>query len=296
MRHTLASPPRGGGPNCLMADLNEPKKETVRITLPPRPTHRPTVPVEKETARINLPTRPPGPPATTQPGNQGPPSASGPLRPPPPLSVAPKPLPPTGGAVPQRPPTPPMARPPALAAAPPGMVRPPSGPVPSGGLPPPGRPKTAPLPPMAVKGPPSPPGSELRPPASPLPNARPPLPSTPPAAKAPAPVAPSGFKVPSPPPTPAKRGFTGIENRGVSQSAPRKETARIADSPMKATVKLGQVQPTGMPFAPVARTLLPTVANQPPPGLVESVPTQLCWALLGISALTLLIQLWTYFS
>ena len=65
---------------------------------------------------------------------------------------------------------------------------------------------------------------------------------------------------------------------------------------MKATVKLG-VQPASVPSAPVIRTTPPSaVANPPPQVLVEAVPTQLCWALLGISALTLLIQLWTYFS
>lgn len=42
-----------------MADLNEPKKETVRITLPPRTPTKPAS-EKKDTVRINLPTRPPG--------------------------------------------------------------------------------------------------------------------------------------------------------------------------------------------------------------------------------------------
>ena len=39
---------------------SEPKKETVRITLPPRPTvgEASAAPVKKETVRINLPSRP----------------------------------------------------------------------------------------------------------------------------------------------------------------------------------------------------------------------------------------------
>ena len=43
-----------------MPSDNEPKKETVRITLPPRPTVGESVgtPVKKETVRINLPARP----------------------------------------------------------------------------------------------------------------------------------------------------------------------------------------------------------------------------------------------
>lgn len=65
---------------------------------------------------------------------------------------------------------------------------------------------------------------------------------------------------------------------------------------MKATVKLS-AQPASVPSAAAIRTAPPAaVAHPAPQGLVESVPTQLCWALLGVSALTLIIQLWTYFS
>ena len=77
---------------------------------------------------------------------------------------------------------------------------------------------------------------------------------------------------------------------------PRKETARIGDSPMKATVKLSAIQPTPVPTVGVVRTARLPVATPPPVGLVESVPAAFCWALVGVSALTLLIQLWTYFS
>ncbi|MEP6974035.1 MAG: hypothetical protein ABI787_03965 [Spartobacteria bacterium] len=92
-----------------------------------------------------------------------------------------------------------------------------------------------------------------------------------------------------------------MPNRAGVRVGPRKETARIAvtpDSPMKATVRLSNVPPAGPPAAAVVRTapLSPPVANPPAAGLVESVPTPLYWALLGISALTLLIQLWTYFA
>jgi hypothetical protein len=65
---------------------------------------------------------------------------------------------------------------------------------------------------------------------------------------------------------------------------------------MKAAVKLSNVQPASVPLASAIRTAPPVVANPPPKGLGQSVPAQLCWALLGISALTLLIQLWNYFS
>jgi hypothetical protein len=74
-------------------------------------------------------------------------------------------------------------------------------------------------------------------------------------------------------------------------AAPRKETAGIAaipDKSMKATVRL-----TGA--APLSSAPVP-VANPPSTGTVESVPMPVCWILLGVAALTFLIQLWTYFS
>ena len=65
---------------------------------------------------------------------------------------------------------------------------------------------------------------------------------------------------------------------------------------MKATVKLSNVQPPIAPPASIIRTAPGTVANPPPPALLDAVPTQFCWALLGVSALLLLIQIWIYFS
>ena len=77
-----------------MADLNEPKKETVRITLPPPAAKPPGVSNEsRETVRINLPARPPSIPSD------------------PPVSTAPAPLPPKA-------PPPPPERPVASPAVP----------------------------------------------------------------------------------------------------------------------------------------------------------------------------------
>lgn len=249
-----------------MADLNEPKKETVRITLPPRTPHRPTVPVAKDTARIHLPTRSPGSTPPTAP--PAPSTAPAGVRPPPPL-IAPKPLPPTPGELSKRPSTPPMSRPPA--------------PLPSGGVRPPS-------PPMGSKtSSPGPAGAEM---------------------KAPLPPPPSGSKTPPPPPSALKPASPAppapgqplaarpIEDRSDS-SAPRKETARIASTPeipMKATVRLSAGAPSSSAPAGVIRTAPVQVANVPTAGLVESVPMPICWALLGISALTLLIQIWTYLA
>lgn len=66
---------------------------------------------------------------------------------------------------------------------------------------------------------------------------------------------------------------------------------------MKATVKLTQTQPLKtLPVDAFRTATTPRVAPVPSGALIESVPTAFCWALLGVSALTLLIQLWTYFS
>ncbi|MGH8092779.1 MAG: hypothetical protein ACREIF_04840 [Chthoniobacterales bacterium] len=105
----------------------------------------------------------------------------------------------------------------------------------------------------------------------------------------------------SPPPLkPAEPSLGTVPvNRGP-EAGPRKETARIAltaDSPTKATVKLPD-QPASVPPAGVIHAPAPpsAVARPRASGLLESVPMRLCWALLGVSALILLIQLWTYFS
>ena len=244
-----------------MADLNEPKKETVRITLPPRTTNRPTVPVEKETARINLPNRPPAPPPGAKP--PGPvvrPPSAGAVRPPPP-SIAPKPLPPPRGRSSARPPAPPAVRlgrrlrPERFArrAAPPApSFKPPTPPAAN-------RRKTSRAATSAGRKnhPPrqcrrrrtsrSPPPPLAKAPLSPLPGATP----RDPAALLPKglvpPPPPAGLKPPPPPapaaPAPPKPVFppaNPLASRSVAPSGPRKETARIADSPMKATHETGR--------------------------------------------------------
>jgi hypothetical protein len=65
---------------------------------------------------------------------------------------------------------------------------------------------------------------------------------------------------------------------------------------MKAALKPGSVQPCTVPLAPIIRAASPAVANSSAKGLGALAPAQLCWALLGISVLTLLLQLWNYFS
>ncbi len=98
-----------------MADQKEPKKETVRIALPPRPPGAPTTPRPpgSETVRINMPARPPAGPVAR------PPTAHAPVPPAPSKAVAPPPT--------FRPP--PVA--PGSAAAAPARPAPPPPPAPS---------------------------------------------------------------------------------------------------------------------------------------------------------------------
>ena len=113
-----------------MADPKEPKKETVRITLPPRPAGQPAPPgaTGRDTVRINLPARPPAngtvlrpPPGAATPAAR-PPVAQAPLPPAPAKAVAPPP-------VFRKPPPPPPSASAATAAAPPLMPRTASGPA-----------------------------------------------------------------------------------------------------------------------------------------------------------------------
>ena len=183
---------------------------------------------------------------------------TGSFRPPP---VTPRPLPPKEVAAGPRPPAPAMARPPG--PAPLGVARPPNSPLPPTGA------------------------NASDPPPSPL-GLIPPSPSPSPGVLSPG------------APGSSKSGLSPInrplENRGLLQAGPRQETASLADSPMKAAVKSGRVQPHSVPLAPIIRAASPAVANSPAKGLGALAPAHLCWALLGISVLTLLLQLWNYFS
>ena len=129
-------------------------------------------------------------------------------------------------------------------------------------------------------------------------------------AGAPAPVRPPavGLKV-TPSPSPgapltsipgaSKPGFSStgrpLENRGPVQSGSPKTGPRAADLPIKAAVQPGNIQ-SAMPLAPVIRSTPPPVAHSPLKGLGALAPARLCWALLGLSLLSLVMQLWNYFS
>jgi hypothetical protein len=102
----------------------------------------------------------------------------------------------------------------------------------------------------------------------------------------------------------------------ATQGGPKKETARISILPQTtpaaaASVKMAKTQPlsttppvvrkpaaaiTPAPAAsvPAARPATPVSAG----GLdmLDHVPLPVCWALFGISTVTLLIQIWNYFA
>lgn len=208
-----------------MAEAKEPKKETVRIKLPPRhagdasnSNNR-----DRETVRINLPPRAPNNFAGAAP------------------TPKPPPIPPS-----------PVARTtelPGLGQSP----KPPSFPMPS-----------------IVESVPSPTHS----PSISEEMAEAPLPALAPAPKAP---------------------ITSVPTAG-----PKKETARIATMPearpSPPTVKMSKTQPLITAPDPLRETAPILVEPGDANDVIESIPVPLCWALLAVSALLFIIQLWTYFS
>ena len=97
-------------------------------------------------------------------------------------------------------------------------------------------------------------------------------------------AAPQFFQPPQPPPTPVSASVTPAPD--LPPSGPIKETVRI---PLSA-VQMKKTQPlVAMPEAPPQN---PSIAVAP----VEKNPMPLLWLLLGISAVILIIQIWTYLS
>jgi len=135
---------------------------------------------------------------------------------------------------------------------------------------------TAP-PPLPPKAPPSPPSSPTSAPERPV-------------ASPAAPVnIPAAAKLPGPPPSPPSAGSRSL----------KKETARIAlrpDPPAKPapTVQMKKTQPLITMPETVPQSTPLTVARDTVK-IVDAIPKPLCWAVLGISAAILIIQIWNYF-
>jgi len=126
----------------------------------------------------------------------------------------------------------------------------------------------------------------FRPPPSPpaIPSAAPPLPAVP-----------SAVRSPASSPVSATPPFLDIEPASPA-NVPQQETARVPTRKMTRTVRMAKTQPLmAMPLS-AAQAAPVKVADSPPEAIIDSIPTPFCWALLGVSAVTFLIQLWTYFS
>lgn len=256
-----------------MPEANEPKKETVRIALPPRANRGES----SDTARIDLPATPP-----LKPGPDAPKQAAAPVPPPPPKPVA----------------RPPMSRPPMPTPSSSAPVRPPTFTPSAGG--PVRPPSVPPLPPNARSG-----ASSAE--SAPEPGATTPAPMRP---MPPRPrVLPPAPRV-QPPTTPSSGVSAAPANYPGSapQTGPRKETARIStlpETPRPApAVKMGKTQPlftvpsplgTGAPV--ITRTAIDQTSVAPvvvTASGIDAIPVPLLWAAFIISAVTLIIQIWNY--
>lgn len=260
-----------------MGEPNEPKKETVRITLPPPKESEKPVGPRKPTVRISLPTRPPH---------------NAPLRPvvdpnnrPAPPPLAKPPMPPVSSI---KPPAPPKFRPP------------PIPPRKSAGEAGPSLPPVLPKPPVKPPLPPTLGAPKSAPVAD---DART---TTRDEKKEPASVE-SELPAKTPPPVPAKAGiYPGARS---SSPGPKQETARIStmsEPPLpplkpKPAVNMTKTQPlikAPVSDAPVAAVnIAPTTAPRSSlSSAIEAVPLPLLWALAAVSFVVFLIQLWNYIT
>ena len=89
----------------------------------------------------------------------------------------------------------------------------------------------------------------------------------------------------------------------VIASVPKKETVRMVllSGPPAASVQRKKTQPLPRPAEPIPSSVPLNVASQPEADFLEqatanAIPGGVWWLLLGLSALILLIQIWTYFS
>jgi hypothetical protein len=163
---------------------------------------------------------------------------------------------------------------------------------------------------IALPPKPQPPGAESRDTARIHLPARPPAPRPP---SSPAPLPPPAPRSSGPSPglaaaaIPETRSEPKKETARIALGVPKKETARITvlpDLPAKSstapTVQMKKTQPLSrMPdiAPPSAPINVATAAPEPETELiVDEIPMSFCWALLGISAAILIIQIWTYLS
>jgi hypothetical protein len=86
-----------------------------------------------------------------------------------------------------------------------------------------------------------------------------------------------------------------------ASAEPKKETARIslvpaAPSSPTPTVKMAKTQPL-IPAPPSSPQRAPiTILPKLDTSVIDSIPQPLCWALLALSAIVFIVQVWIYFS
>ena len=124
---------------------------------------------------------------------------------------------------------------------------------------------------------------------------RPPVRPAPPAAPPPPPPA-------ATPPAPASELKKETARVGApSTPVQMKKTQRVEDMPEPSAqsstpVQMKKTQPlVTMPEVTPPPSVPLTVTSEPAPA-VEPIPGPLCWAVLGVSALILIVQIWNYFS
>jgi hypothetical protein len=140
------------------------------------------------------------------------------------------------------------------------------------------------------------PTDSLRPPP-PRPVAPRPVPSKEISA-GPRPPAPSMTRPPASTPSGAARPPNGPPTATGAKASdpPPPPLGVIPPSPAPGALSPGAPGSSKPGLSPIIRATSPAVANSPAKGLSALTPAQLCWALLGISVLTLLLQIWNYFS
>ena len=138
---------------------------------------------------------------------------------------------------------------------------------------------------------------------------KPPLPPRPPAIEpiASATQSPQAMSFKPPPPNLQKPVEAATASRfpatqptpALASPGPKKETARIEVAPEpKSTApkaKMSKTQPLIITPAPSAKDSPVLIAPENSGAVLDSIPMSLCWALLAVSIITFIIQLWTYF-
>ena len=110
------------------------------------------------------------------------------------------------------------------------------------------------------------------------------------------------LNLPTRPPVNAPAAPSSASNARENDEAgaPRKETARVTlsgETPQRSSrVDMKKTQPLfTMPESTEASATPLTVTTETE-ARVETIPSALCWAVLAISALLFIIQIWNYFS